>query len=318
MSERTCGRRTVLKRAGTAIAAATVPAGTAAAGSGSGEGWTAVGTPTGNTLFDVERTAAGAYAVAAGGIVLERGAEGYRTVLEGGPTGNGNSLYGADVTDDGERLWFVGASGAIGEYDVTTGSLTDHSAPDDVTNNLNDVAVAGEAGAATVYVAGDSGAIYASFDNGATFDATTPGSGSNVNAIDVHGPRSGHAVDGNKTVFATDDGTTWERLGVENANDNFYGVDSDAGDVTVSGGGGTVYGWDGSGWTREDTGDAGLRDVEAAGDAALTVGGGGAVFRREGGRWRQEQTPVGDTLNAVMRGDPEVAVGAGGTVIERR
>ncbi len=105
-----------------------------------------------------------------GGVVLSRGAEGWRKELDGGPTGNGNGndLYGAAVTDDGKRLWFVGASGAIGEYDVESGVLVDRSAPNDVTNNFNDVAVAGNADEADVYVAGDSGSIYYSFENGET------------------------------------------------------------------------------------------------------------------------------------------------------
>ncbi len=60
---------------------------------------------------------------------------GWQNVIGGGPTGPGNSLYGADVTDDGTALWFVGASGAIGEYDVESGVLTNRSAPMDVTNS---------------------------------------------------------------------------------------------------------------------------------------------------------------------------------------
>jgi len=89
------------------------------------------------------------------------------------------------VTDDGERLWFVGSSGAIEEYDVGTSDLTDHSAPNDVTNNFNDVAVTGEASDANVYVAGDSGKIYYSFEDGetGTWNAVMPGSGSNLNTV---------------------------------------------------------------------------------------------------------------------------------------
>ena len=46
---------------------------------------------------------------------------------------------------------------------------------------------------------------------------------------------------------ATDDGSTWEGVGIADANDNFDGVDSDApDDLTVAGGGGTVYHWNGS------------------------------------------------------------------------
>jgi len=314
-------RRTFLKGAGAASAAlAGVPL-TASADDDDG-GWTVAESPTGNTLHDVAYATGGAYAVGAGGVVLERTDEGWEKLLDGGPTGNGNSLYGLDVTDDGDRLWFVGASGAIGEYDVSARTLYSHSAPMDVTNNFNGVAVTGAAGEANVYVAGDSGKVYYSFENGATgtWDYVTPGSGSAVNAIDFHGPRSGHAVDGNKTVFVTDDGVTWERLGIENANVNFYGVDSDGdGDVTVSAGGGMVHNRDGASWIPEDTGDAGLRDVEADGVDALTVGGGGKVYRRDGTGWTQEPTPTGQNLKAVtpVGSSVELTVGAGGTILER-
>jgi hypothetical protein len=295
-------RRRFLKLSGaTAAAALTVGVGGASAAAD----WTAVETPTGNTLYDVEKTVDGLYAVGGGGVVLHRTGTGWEKVLDGGPTGNGNSLYGADVTDDGSTLWFVGSSGAIGEYDVVSGVLDDHSAPMDVTNNFNDVSVRGDPGSANVYVAGDSGKIYSSFDDGATgtWDYTTPGSGSAVNAIDFHGPRSGHAVDGNQTVFVTGDGGSYDKLGIENANYNLYGVDSDGTDaVTVSGGGGSVYGWNGAQWVRDDTGDAGLRDVEDYVD----------------GTWSQEATPTGQNLKAVVSGDIEAAVGASGAVIENR
>ena len=316
-------RRTVLKTAAASLvgAATLSTAGAAKRGNGGGRsGWTSVETPTGNTLSDVEATNDGSYAVGGGGIVLARGNNAWEKVLDGGPTGNGNSLYGADVTDDGSRLWFVGASGAIGEYDVESGVLSDHSAPNDVTNNFNDVAVTGQADEANVYVAGDSGKIYYSFENGesGTWDSVTPGSGSEINAIDFHDSKAGHAVDGNQTVFVTGDGTSWDKLGIADANYNFYGVDSDAADdVAVSGGGGSVYDWNGSEWVRADTGDASLRDIEVDGDEGLTVGGGGAVFRLDG-EWSREETPTGANLKAVLRGKPDIAVGASGTVVEYR
>jgi len=309
-------RRTFLRSSAATAAVAAVP--TIGA---TDEVWMNAETAVDVTLYDVEATAAGAYAVGGSGYVLERGDDSWGIATSGGPTGNGNDLYGSDVTDDGERLWFVGASGAIGEYEVRTRDLTDHSAPNDVTNNFNDVAVTGEAGDANVYVAGDSGKIYYSFENGApgTWGAVTPGSGSNVNALDFHGPRSGHAVDGNTTVFVTDDGSTWEKVGIADANHNFYGVDSDApDDVTVGGGGGTVYGWNGSEWRREDTGDASLRDVEMSGEAGLAVGGGGAVYRRGADGWARETTPSGANLRAVVDvNGTDIAVGASATVLER-
>ncbi|WP_225335030.1 WD40/YVTN/BNR-like repeat-containing protein [Halomicrobium urmianum] len=316
MSDTALTRRSVLRATGAAVAAAAVPASAQA-----GSEWTAVESPTGNALHDVEYTSAGAYTVGGGGVVLERTETGWQKVLDGGPTGNGNDVYGADVTDDGRRLWFVGASGAIGEYDVVTGNLNDHSAPMDVTNNFNDVAVTGEAGEADVYVAGDSGKLYYSFENGTegTWEYVTPASGSAINAVDFYDDRKGHVVDGNQTVLHTRDGATWDEIGLSDANYNLYGVDSDgADDVWVSGGGGSIYRWDGSQWRREDNGDPGLRDVEVEGGDGLTVGSGGSVFDRDAGDgWAREQTPTGANLKAVVRGDTDVAVGAGGAIIER-
>ncbi|WP_434530444.1 WD40/YVTN/BNR-like repeat-containing protein [Haloarcula sp. NS06] len=321
MSDRNATRRGVLKGIGATAAAAL--GGAALSGTVAAAGpWESVESPTGNTLHDVEYTTAGAYAVAGGGIVLERTSTGWQKVIGGGPTGNGNSLYGADVTDDGKALWFVGASGAIGEYDVESGVLTDHSAPMDVTNNFNDVSVTGTAGEANVYVAGDSGKMYYSFENGAseTWDYTTPGSGSAINAVDFHGVRSGHIVDGNKSVFVTDDGATWNKIGLADANVNFYGVDSDGpDDVWVSGGGGMIFHWNGSEWMPTDTGDAGLRDIEVTDDdsTGYTVGGGGKVYALSGGDWTQEETPAGENLKAVVRGGTDIAVGSGGTILEK-
>ncbi|MFB6221578.1 MAG: WD40/YVTN/BNR-like repeat-containing protein [Halolamina sp.] len=311
-------RRSVLKTTGGLLAVGGL---LGSAGSATAvEEWTTAETPTARTLHDVVETAAGAYAVGGGGDVLHRTDAGWVRVLNGGPTGNGNDLYGAAATDDGTRLWLVGASGAIGEYDVLTGSLTDHSAPDDVTNNFNDVSVVGEAGEANVYIAGDSGKIYRSFDNGATgtWDQITPGSGSAIHAIDFHGPRSGHAVDGNQTVFETTDGTVYQKIGIADANVNFYALDSDATDsVSVAGGGGMVHRWDGARWTPTDLGDASLRDIEVANGTGYVVGSGGVLFALGNGGWTQAATPTGANLKAVRRGDTDIAVGASGTVIEK-
>ncbi|MFB6194463.1 MAG: WD40/YVTN/BNR-like repeat-containing protein [Halobaculum sp.] len=307
-------RREAVRGLGAALATTTV-AGTAVAD----EEFVVVESPTGNTIYDVERTVSGLYAVAAGGQVLERTTEGWTKIVDGGPTGNGNSLYGADVTDDGERLWFVGSSGAIGEYDVTTGSLNDFSAPNDVTNNFNDVSVTGDAGEANVSVAGDSGKMYFSFDNGETFDSTTPGSGSNINAVDFFDVRQGHIVDGNKSIFVTDDGSTYDKFGIADANVNLYGVDSDADDdVWICGGGGRIFLYDGTQFVPFDVGDASLRDIEVGpDDGGLAVGGGGKVFQYDGTDWTAVATPTGQNLKAVVRGDLDVAVGASGTIIER-
>lgn len=309
-------RRGALKAIGGTLATgAALGLGGAAAAAGE---WTAAETPVDTDVNDVVHAATGAYAVADGGVILERTEEGWTTVLRGGVTGNGNSLRGASVTDDGERLWVVGSSGAVGEYDVRTGSLNDHSAPDDVTNNFNGVAVTGTAGEANVYVAGDSGKIYDSFDNGETFDRTTPGSGSEINAVAFHDDRQGHAVDGNQVAFETGNGSTYDRIGLQDADVNLYGVDSDGDDdIWVAGGGGMIFDYTGDRWASTDTGDTSLRDVEVEDGTGYAVGGGGAIVALSDGEWTVESTPTGANLAAVALGGTDVAVGASGTILEK-
>ena len=308
-------RRSTLRLASVTAATAVVPATSVAAESE----WTVAETPVDTSLHDVTY-ATNAFAVGGGGTVIERRDGGWQTVLQGGPTGGGNDLNGTDATDDGKRLWVVGASGAIGEYDVTTGNLIDRSAPNDSTSNFNDVAVTCSAGSAEVYVADDSGAIHYSFKNGekGTWEYATPGSGAGLEAIDFYSNRSGHAIDTNDEVFATDDGVTYDTIGIDDADVTFYGLDSDAvNDVAVSGGNGSVFDYDGSQWTPTNIGAADLFAIETAGDDGYAVGSDGAIFELSGGEWSQMTTPVSGKLNAVARGSTDIVVGAGGTVLER-
>ena len=253
-------RRDVLRGAGALGLAATVPTVSAAE-----EEWTIEETPTDGDLYDVVYTDEGAYAVGQGGVILERTDtdEGWRKVTDGGASGDGRDLYGADVTDDGERLWFAGASGVIGEYDPATGNIEDRGEPQDNTENFLDVAATGEAGEANVYVADEAGAVNYSLDNGrsGTWNSASVGQGDALTAIDFHGERSGHVVNANGSAFETDDGTTYGRIGVEDTTNAFYGIDSDGPeDLWVTAGGGTVYRYDGA-WRRYDLGDPTLRDV---------------------------------------------------------
>ena len=287
--------------------------------------WKSVTSPVDVTLWDVANTSRNDFAVGGGGIVVERAEQGWTTVLQSGPTSNGNSLYGADVTDDGKRLWFAGSSGVIGEYDVETGSLVDHSAPNDVTNNFNDIAVTGPKGDANVYVAGGSGSVHYSFGNGAsgTWNSASVGQGNALKAIDFYGENSGHLVNGNAKVFHTTDGASWNQIGIADADVSLYGVDSDGEyDVWVAGGSGTVYRYalDDQGvptWSSETLGQAGLRDVEIEGGEGYVAGNGGTVFDRANGQWSQDTTPTTQGLKAIVDGsNNDVAVGASGTIIE--
>lgn len=323
-------RRTALRVAGLAVGAGAIP--TLAEGA---TAWTERTTPTDRQLWDVSYGFDGAYAVGDGGYVIERDGD-WRVVTDTGPSGNSEDLYGSDATDDGRRLWVVGNSGAIGEYDATTGEFLgsgsrDFSEPEDYTGNFTDVVATGDAGDANLYIADDSGYVHYSFDDGETWEYTTPGSGSTIPAISFHDDADGHCADTNQSVFDTDDGESWTKIGVMDRNENFYGIDSNGeSDVWVAGGSGLVLHYDGS-WSATHLGNVRLRDVRVATDGTdgLTVGANGRVFRRTGSRWVEEESSTEENLKGVVRGDPDafdfrptvsetpdVAVGADGTVIE--
>lgn len=314
-------RRSVVKFAGASVAAAAVP-GVVSAAEEPAADWTAAKTPIDGTLHDVRYTATNPHAVGAGGVLIERTAGGWETVFRGGVSGNGNGLYGAAVTDDGKRLWMVGNSGAVGEYDVETGNLTDRSKPTGASNQFNSVAVTGPAGDADVYVVDDSGLVYYSFANGeeGTWNYLTPGSGSGIPAAEFYDARAGTLIDTNGKVFATDDGTTWNPFGIGDADTTFAGLDADGpDDVTVVGGNGSLYVYDGVEWRSARIAEAGLKDVITGAAGGVAVGGSGTVVERADGEWCVVDTPSGQNLRAVAAfdGDRDYAVGASGTVLER-
>jgi len=255
------------------------------------DSWDTESTPTGENLYDVEQTTNGAYAVGAGGDVVRRTDTGWVEVTDTGPSGNSNDLLGSGVTNDGDEVWFVGTSGAVGEYNVNTGNLNDLTNPGELsTNNFNDVAVKGNSGSASVYIAGDDGNVYFSRDDGETWDVVTPASGAAINSIDIYGEQSGHLVDANKQVHETTDGaTSWTSIGITGAGESFLGVDSNAADdVRVSTSNGSVYRYDGTAWSKTTVSEQELRRIETESGEGFAVGGNGSVFEVSSGAFSQD------------------------------
>jgi len=287
--------------------------------------WTLVRSTIDNTIHDVAITSAGAFAVAEGGILLERTQEEWVKVVDGGVSGNSNDLFGLAVTDNGERLWMVGSSGAVGEYNVSTGNLNDYSQPMDASNNFNGIAVTQQSDTANIYIAGDSGQMYYNFNAGAEgkWESATPGNGSAINAVGFFNARKGHIVDENQSVFYTQDGSTWSDAGIADANIQFYGIDSESSDdAWVSGGNGMIYHWNGSEWISTSVAEATLNDIVigAEGQSGYTVGGSSTIISYNGSSWSSQETPTTENLNAIVQGSettPDIAVGAGGTILER-
>jgi PKD repeat protein len=282
------------------------------------DSWETETTPTGENLYDVEKTTDGAFAVGAGGDFIKRTNTGWTEITDTGPSGNSNDLLGAGVTDDGDEIWFVGTSGAVGEYNVNTGNLNDFTNPGELsTNNFNDVAVKGNSGSASVYIAGDDGNVYYSRDDGENWNVVTPASGAAINSIDFYGEQSGHLVDGNKKVYETTDGaTSWTDIGITGAGNSLLDVDSNsANDVRVSTSNGNVYSYDGTSWTNTPVSMQELRGIGVESGEGRVVGGGGTVFEVSSGSFTQDTTPTTNLLRAVALGSPDVAVGNSGTAI---
>lgn len=345
MSESGSGatRRTVLKAAGVTIATG-VGAGAVVNGGVAAESeWTEIDSPVSKTLNDVVYTADGPYAVGEGGYVLGRTNGEWQVEVESGPSASNNPLTGVDVTDDGERIYFCGGSGALGAYDVLEGKKFDYSAPEEKTSTWEDIAVSGQVGSERVIAANGSGETFDAVrtetgddDDGERClqwgEVTKPAGGSTIPGITFASddPELAYAIDtSQQAVQSTDHNDTWKNIGVNNAEVAFADVVGTTDVMYVAGGGGTIYRRDCgcNNWTPIDAGENGLQaiDRQAEGDdeSVMAAANGGSVYERTSEGWVEMDTPVSSDLQGVAYSSGEsdqsvdVAVGTSGTVVER-
>ncbi|WP_247002503.1 hypothetical protein [Halosolutus gelatinilyticus] len=291
--------------------------------------WTQVESPTDEPLYGAVETVDGPYAVGGGGDVVARRQDGnWVKVVEYGPQARSRPLFGVDVTDDGRRIWFVGDSGVIGEYDVQTQTLTNYSAPMGITSTWEDCAVRGTAGDnERLYFVNGSGELLVGtrLDSGAVEyeEVIEPGGGSTIPGIDFHARNRGHVVSTSQLVAETEDGgETWEQIGIDFAGEAFFDVASEGlQDVNVAAGAGIIYRYDGFRWTPHvvDSDRQAIRAIDRDDAAGLAAGAEGKVYDRQSvGQWRRTQTPVSVALLGVARTTAvDVAVGENGTIVER-
>ncbi|WP_336343705.1 hypothetical protein [Halalkalicoccus ordinarius] len=281
--------------------------------------WVEVDSPTDEMLSDVAATDTGAFAVGSDGGLLAR-EESWETVLDHGPLAESNALRGVDATDDGKTVWFTGDSGALGRYDAETGRHTDHSAPAGITDNWVDVAVAGPAEEAAVYLVNGSGQVLAGEFDGSEVEwgePVKPGSGSSMSAIEfVEG--AGYCCDTNSGVYETTDGESFERIGIEGGGSFTAIAAAGPESLAVADTDGTVQRYDGSVWTPLHAAEVALDALSTDGEDWFAVGDGGTIRELAGGGWEPRETPVETNLHGVAVGEPSVAVGAAGTIIELR
>ena len=291
-------------------------------------GWKISESPTTKTLNDAVDTIEGPFAVGAGGDVVARRRSGWQKVVEYGPQARSRPLTGVDGTDDRTAIWFVGGSGVIGEYNVTTRTLTNYSAPKGKTSTWEDCAVTGNAGQnERLYFVNGSGELLVGVrqKSGAVKyeKVVKPGGGSTIPGLDFHDYEKGHVCSTSQFVARTaNSGKEWKRIGIDFAGGAFFDIASSGRkDVNVAAGGGIVYRYDGFRWTPHvvDDGRQGIRGIARDGKAGLAAGAGGKVYERQSaGQWERFETPVETKLQGVAMGQAyDVAVGSGGTIVER-
>ncbi|WP_247730207.1 WD40/YVTN/BNR-like repeat-containing protein [Halovivax limisalsi] len=318
----TTSRRRLLAAVGTAGAS------TAIAGCHDDEPrWVAADVPTDAALYDVVTAADGAYAVGEDGTVIARDDGDWTVRLESGIGGAGDGLRSAAVTSTGRSIWVAGDGGALGYYDAVADHAVDLSAPNEKTSSWSAVAAAGVDGAERLLVVNTSGELLAGRRDGATVawaDVVEPGSGSTLADIDLSAPAGAYAIDTDGGVFAsTDGGRTWDRIGIADAEVDFAAVAAvDDGHVSVAGGNGTVFSYDGEEWTRSRLGEQPVGALVRDRYDALAVAVDGTVYERRYGEWTDpDRLPSGNELHAVTLGtarSPPVVVGESGTAFERR
>ncbi|MFB6128088.1 MAG: WD40/YVTN/BNR-like repeat-containing protein [Halolamina sp.] len=314
-------RRSLLTGVGS-VAAASV-AGTLLDATRATDGWSAVPSPTEKTLYDVAAASDATHAAGASGVVIRRGSDGWTVVLADGPSGNSETLEGVDATDDGLRLWIVGASGRLGSYAVTDDTVRDRSAPGGFGGDLHDVAVVGPVGSERVYAAAGSGTLLVGTRaTDGTFDwSVVDTDGTNaVTAVDFRTAEADHAVTTGPGVFGTTDGgATWTAVTPADAAGRFFAVTSGSEVLRVGVDDGRIWRRDCECalWTPLRAGSKAVRAVAERDGRLLGAGEGGRVFERRRDGWTAVDTPVGNVLLGALPGSTDVAVGNSGTILER-
>jgi len=150
-----------------------------------------------------------------------------------------------------------------------------------------------------------------------------PGSGSSITDIALTSLAYSYIVDTDGGVFESRDGdVTWTRIGIDGAGVDFAAVSAiDTGHVTVAGGNGVVYGYNGVDWSRATVGEQPIAALARDRDTALAVSASGVIYQRRFDGWEPlVRLRPGNDLHAVALGtarSPQLVVGESGTVFER-
>jgi hypothetical protein len=287
--------------------------------------WSTVESPFKKSLYGVVSTVEGPYAAGAGGTVIANRGDGWEIVFDDGPRTRDNQLRALTVTNDGERIWFAGSSGAVGCYDVVTRRKYDYSSPEEMTSTWEGIAVSGKTGSEKGLLANGSGELLPFGIDGFDVDwgevAKPQKKGSKISALDASPDGVGYAVDTSGNAFKTTPEDGWEDIGIVNAQVKFYDIHAGTdGRVYVAAGDGRIYRYDDSyrSWTPIGVGKNALRAFDIYQGEMVVLGNGGEIYQRDRKeRWEKVPAPKATDLIDLALGKPDVAVGKGGLIIER-
>lgn len=268
-----------------------------------------------------------------GGEIHRRRKGKWKTEVKRGPSKNGRTLTDAATTDDGERFWVVGSSGAVGEYHLNHKDIYDHSSPLGISNEFTSISVAGEVGEERIYIGKSSGEVIVgerTGDGGFDWSLSDTGSGYTIEAVDFSlSADDGFVATSDGGVYRTRDGCeTWTRVGVPDATTGYTAILVEAGDpiqVYVGGGGGRILrlDCDCNRWTPHEADTKRVYALEANADRSRYLGAGasGRRYERDDTGWYAAETPTGNSLyGAAPAADDsgvDVLVGGSGTILER-
>lgn len=291
--------------------------------------WVSVDSPTDVTLRDLTSSVNGPVAVGDKGVAIGRGRERWGVILENGPGAKGRPLHAVDTSDDGKRVWFAGAGGAFGYYDIVSETRRDYSVPRGNANRFHALAVAGERGSEKFLLGDGSGNVLPGHMENDETDwswTTTPSSGNAVQALTHDAEGFGYGVTANGNVFMTTEDDKWERVGIDGAETSFYACSFADGVFLTGGGGGVVYEADklldhddDVVWTPTALGGFAVHGTDAGNGAQLACGEGGNIYvRMAGGDWQRGMYDDSTTFHAGLVDEQMVAVGGNGLIVERR
>lgn len=287
---------------------------------GSDQPWKQVEIPFSSTLHDVTRYKDRVYAVGDSGTVLQQADGKWSKLVDSGPTGNANVLCSVGTTDKGERIWFAGASGSLGYFDVKSEEMKDFSNPEGQGDRWNDIIVTGEAGSEVIRVADTNGEIATlriSKTKTESTDLVKPKSaGQSITGLSRDSEGDLYAVNTTGKLFMSSDGKNWSATDL---------VDTDFVDVTTKDGLAYTATSSGFGYIYDpakdevDKFDPDISTIHAiTSDDHVTISGtNGKIADLIDGKWRCVETPASTDLYSICVGTEDVAVGSGGIVIKR-